>query len=38
LEKSGTVVRAGTPAEFAQAIEDQRAKVAAVIQSQPKIQ
>jgi tripartite-type tricarboxylate transporter receptor subunit TctC len=38
LEKLGTVVRAGTPAEFAQAIEDQRAKVAEVIQSQPKSQ
>jgi len=36
LAKSGTIVRAGTPVEFAQALEDQRAKVAAVIQSQPK--
>jgi len=33
LATAGTIVRASTPAEFAAAIEDQRIKVAAVLQS-----
>jgi tripartite-type tricarboxylate transporter receptor subunit TctC len=38
LANSGTVVRAGTPAEFAQTLDEQRGHIAAVVRSQPKVQ
>jgi tripartite-type tricarboxylate transporter receptor subunit TctC len=38
LASVGTVVRAGTPAEFAAAIEEQRFKIAAIVRAKKPIQ